>query len=739
MAAKKRRKTVEAGDGDFDGSLAFGLGEDDRTTDAAVKREKPAPAKRRTPAKTSKSRKAKGKPKRRGGGSTLARFAGWATRKLMRVAMIAILVIGVGGVGVFGYFLSKLPPLAELEVPSRPATVRILAENGTLITTRGEKNGEALTLDEMPPYLPEAVIAIEDRRFYWHYGIDPIGLMRALYVNWTSGNVVQGGSTITQQLAKNLFLKPERTIERKIQEVVLALWLEGNLSKQRILELYLNRVYLGGGAYGVDAASLRYFGKSARNINLAEAAMLAGLLKAPGRYAPTNDPAAAESRATLVLEAMHDQGYIDGRDASLAMSAAIRPVRDVAGGSGRYVADWVMDLLPGYVGKLDRDVTVETTIDLRLQTAAAYTISESLGGEGEALNVSQGALVALDRDGAVRAMVGGRDYAKSPFNRALDARRQPGSAFKPFVYLTALEAGMTPETVRSDQPVSIGGWRPKNYTDEYRGPVTLQTALAQSLNTVSAQLIAEVGASRVAATAHRLGIASPLNETPSLALGTSEVSLLELTGAYVPFANGGSGVIPHVIERIATVDGEVLYERDGAGPGRVVDPLRVGMMNAMMRQTLEMGTGRKAAIANWPAAGKTGTSQDFRDAWFIGYTGELVAGVWFGNDNGKPTKKMTGGSMPAVAWQHFMNAALDGKTVVDLPGDYRFRDPVVAGGGLAAPQPASVAQPSRGIEDLVGTGPVADAAAPIPPADIGTLIPPPEKKVGFFKRLFGGG
>jgi penicillin-binding protein 1A len=289
-----------------------------------------------------------------------------------------------------------------------------------------------------------------------------------------------------------------------------------------------------------------------------------------------------------------------------------------------------------------------------------------------------------------------------------------------------------------DQPVSIGGWRPKNYADEYRGPVTLQTALAQSLNSVSVQLVAELGASRVAATARRLGITSPLTETPSLALGTSEVSLLELTGAYVPFANGGTGVIPHVIERIVGVDGEVLYERHGTGPGRVVDPVRVGMMNAMMRQTLEMGTGRKAAIADWPAAGKTGTSQDFRDAWFIGYTAELVAGVWFGNDDGKPTKRMTGGSMPAVAWQHFMNAALDGKPVVDLPGNYRFRDPVVAGGGYASPQPVS--GHARGIEDLIGSsGPVADAAAPIPPGDIGSLIPPPEKKVGFFRRLFGGG
>ena len=711
---------------DADGSLEFGLDESDR----------PAahPKGRRAPAKTARSRRARtgrGARRRRGNApGLLGRFV----RRAVRAFAMLVLIGGIGVAGVVGYYAIQLPPLTEWEVPARPTTVKILADNGVLITTRGEKNGEALTLGEMPAYLPQAVIAIEDRRFYWHFGIDPIGLTRALVANWRADGVVQGGSTLTQQLAKNLFLKPDRTIERKIQEVVLAVWLEAKLSKQRILELYLNRVYLGGGAYGVDAAALRYFGKSARNITLAEAAMLAGLLKAPARYAPTTNPAAAEGRASIVLAAMHEQGYIDSREASFAMSAATRPVTDVAGGSGRYVADWVIDLLPGFVGKLDRDVIVDTTIDLRLQSIAASAISSNLAEQGATLGVSQGALVAMDPAGAVKALVGGRSYATSPFNRALDARRQPGSAFKPFVYLTALEYGLTPETVRIDQPVSIKGWKPKNYTDEYRGPVTLQTALALSLNTVSAQLTEEVGPANVAATARRLGIASPMMATPSIALGTSEVSLLELTGAYVPFANGGRGVIPHVIKRIATIDGEVLYERSGSGPGQVVSPEHVGMMNAMLKQTLEIGTGRKAAIADWPAAGKTGTSQDFRDAWFVGYTASLATGIWFGNDDGRPTRKVTGGNLPATTWQRFMSGALDGVPVADLPGNYRFRGPAVGFSPEMAPP-----TPVGGIDGfLSGRGAVAEAAPPPPPGAVGGNYPPQQKRPGFFRRLFGG-
>jgi penicillin-binding protein 1A len=730
-----------------DGALEFGLNEGDRATGRArgsrAARARAAaggkPPRREKPARKKRARGSRG-----GSGGGLVQGA---VRRLVRfaVAVVLLCVIGVGGLVAF--YAAKLPPASTWTVPERPPTVRILAENGALITMRGEQSGEALTLDEMPPYLPEAVIAIEDRRFYHHFGVDPIGLVRALVTNFRAGGVVQGGSTITQQLAKNLFLKPERTFERKVQEVILALWLEQKLTKKRILELYLNRVYLGAGAYGVDAASLRYFGKSARQINLAEAATLAGLLKAPGRYSPAKDPAAAEARAQVVLTAMRQAGYITDRQASLAMSVEVKPIRDVAGGSGRYVADWIMDILPGFVGAVDEDITVDTTIDLPMQVDAARAVASVLDAEGKKYGVSQGALVAIDPSGAVRAMVGGRDYGASPYNRAVAARRQPGSAFKPFVYLTALEHGLSPETVRVDQPVSIRGWTPKNYSKEYLGPVRLSTALALSLNTVSAQLTAEVGPAAVVATAHRLGITSPLQATPSIALGTSEVSLLELTGAFAPFANGGRGVIPHVIKRITNADGKVLYEREGSGPGQVVDPRYVGMMNAMLRQVLESGTGKRAAIAGWPAAGKTGTSQDFRDAWFVGYTANLVAGLWFGNDSGRPTKKASGSNLPSLAWHQFMTTAMAGLPVADLPGNY---NPALAAGSIEdLIPPGEVGEdygsPSGTFPDVVPAGrgvqrPASrsvDAEGPVPPGDIGGSSPS-TRPASLFKRLFGG-
>jgi penicillin-binding protein 1A len=727
--AKKRRKSAGAAPkpvGAGDGLLRFGLSDNDRA--APKGRGRPArlkaPAKPRKAARrgTTKAKRGNARP-RRGPFALLGR----AVRGIVHWAAVFLIIATTGVVGLVGYYWAKLPPTSEWVLPARPANVRILSADGALITNRADSTGQSLTLDEMPPYLPEAVIAIEDRRFYSHFGIDPIGLVRAFAANIEAGGVVQGGSTLTQQLAKNLFLKPERTFERKVQEVILAVWLEASLSKREILELYLNRVYLGAGAYGVDAAAHRYFGKSAKDVTLAEAATLAALLKAPGRYSPLLDREAAEARAQLVIAAMREQGYVTDREAALALSEEVKPVRDVAGGSGRYVADWVMDQLPSYVGAIDEDIIVDTTIDLDMQAAAARALAETLASDKGAHGVSQGAFVAMDPTGAVKALVGGRDYATSPFNRAVDARRQPGSAFKPFVYLTALEAGLTPETVRVDQPVRIGGWSPENYTRRYLGPVTLQSGLALSLNTVSAELVAEVGPAAVVATARRLGIASPLQAIPSIALGTSEVSLLELTGAYAPFANGGDGVIPHVVRRIRTADGKVLYERSGSGPGKVVDPLRVGMMNAMLRETLERGTGKSAVLPGWPAAGKTGTSQDFRDAWFVGYTATLVAGVWFGNDDNRPTKKAAGSNMPATAWHRFMLAALDGTAVAALPGDYRFRDP--AGFGAGAPvatfgEDGGAIRPPRPI-DPETTGAIAPAA------------PQPERK-GFFRRLFGG-
>ncbi|HMN85401.1 MAG TPA: PBP1A family penicillin-binding protein [Bauldia sp.] len=737
--AKKRGKAAGAKAAATAGVLGFGLGEDDRATPKGrgrpVKLKAPPPKPRKA---------AKGKTAKRGGRATKGRRGPFALlargiRGLVHWAAVFLIIGATGVVGLVGYYWAKLPPTSEWALPARPANVRILSADGQLITNRGDSTGQSLTLDEMPPYLPEAVIAIEDRRFYAHFGIDPVGLVRAFATNLKAGGVVQGGSTLTQQLAKNLFLKPERTFERKVQEVILAVWLEASLSKREILELYLNRVYLGAGAYGVDAAAHRYFGKSARDVTLAEAATLAALLKAPGRYSPLLDRDAAEGRAQLVLAAMREQGYITDSEAAVALSEEVRPVRDVAGGSGRYVADWVMDILPSYVGAIDEDIIVDTTIDLRLQALAARSLAETLTADNGVHGVSQGAFVAMDPSGAVKALVGGRDYATSPYNRAVAAKRQPGSAFKPFVYLTALEAGLAPETVRVDRPIRIGNWSPENYTRKYLGPVTLQSALALSLNTVSAELVAEVGPAAVAATARRLGIKSPLQPIPSIALGTSEVSLLELTGAFAPFANGGAGVIPHVVTRIRTAAGKVLYERTGSGPGIVVDPLRVGMMNTMLRATLEQGTGKSAALPGWPAAGKTGTSQDFRDAWFVGYTARLVAGVWYGNDDNRPTKKAAGSNLPAAAWHRFMVGALYGAPVAELPGDYRFRDPAndPAGPPQSIVPVATYGEDGRPIPaapaplDPETTGAV---SGPVPPGMIGA---PPQRK-GFFRRLFGG-
>jgi penicillin-binding protein 1A len=648
-------------------------------------------------------------------------------RMTMRAAVI-LLIIGVGTVGtIVAYYASRLPPMADWTVPKRAANVRILAANGQLISNRGDTAGQSLSLDEMSPYLPEAVIAIEDRRFYWHFGIDPIGLARAAFVNLTSGGVVQGGSTLTQQLAKNLFLQPDRTFERKVQEVILAMWLEMRLSKKQILELYLNRVYLGAGAYGVDAAAHRYFGKSARNLTLSEAATIAGLLKAPAHYSPINEPEAAAARARVVLAAMHDAGFISQRETALAMAQKVQAVHDVAGGSGRYVADWVMDILPGFVTALDQDIVVDTSINLDMQAAAARALAGTLDEDGGKSRVSQGALVAIDTSGAVKALVGGRDYSTSPFNRAVDGHRQPGSAFKPFVYLTALEAGYLPQSVVVDRPVSINGWAPENYGRKYYGPVTLTTALSHSLNTVSAQLTVAVGPQSVAATARRLGIRSPLMATPSIALGTSEVTPLELTAAYVPFSNGGRGVIAHVIDRITTTDGKVLYERAGSGPGQVIDYRYVAMMNAMMKQTVDDGTGRAAAIAGWPIAGKTGTSQDFRDAWFIGYTGVLTAGVWLGNDNNQPTRNVTGGSLAAKAWNRFMTDALAGVPVADLPGDYHL-------GAVAQSGWDANGAPLGRDDDPIGALAAGDNTGWPPPP--GVRDPHPIRN--FLQRLFGG-
>jgi len=594
--------------------------------------------------------------------------AGLRLSRLVYWGAVLGLWAGIAVVGVVIWVGAHLPAIQNLDIPKRPPTIQITGIDGSVLATRGEMAGANVSLKELPPYLPKAFIAIEDRRFYSHFGVDPIGIVRAALTNILHRGVSQGGSTLTQQLAKNLFLTQERTLQRKLQEAELALWLERKYSKNEILELYLNRVYFGSGAYGVEAASQAYFGKSARNVTLSEAAMLAGLVKSPSRLAPNRNPEGAEKRAQIVLAAMADAKFITEAQAQASIGHPSYAVKPVGAGTLNYVADWIGEVLDDLVGQIDQNIVVETSIDPKLQSVAEAAIIDELAAKSVKYNVSQGALVAMTPDGAVRAMVGGRNYGESQYNRAVTAKRQPGSAFKPFVYLTAIEAGLTPDTIRQDAPIDIKGWKPENYSHEYFGAVTLTQALAMSLNTVAVRLGLEVGPKNVVRTAHRLGISSRLDANASIALGTSEVSLLELVGAYAPFANGGLGISPHVVTRIRTDQGKLLYQRAADPFGQVVERRAVAMMNTMMQETLLSGTARKAEIPGWMAAGKTGTSQDFRDAWFIGYTANLVTGVWLGNDDNSPTKKTTGGGLPVEIWSRFMRAAHQGVTPSPLPG-----------------------------------------------------------------------
>jgi penicillin-binding protein 1A len=572
----------------------------------------------------------------------------------------------LGGV-VLGYFALTLPDTGELARGERRPSITILASDGTLLMTYGDLFGQPLRLKEMSPYLPKAVIATEDRRFYSHFGIDPIGLARAAFANLSAGRVVQGGSTISQQLAKNLFLTPERSFTRKIQETLLALWLEHRFSKDQILEIYLNRVYLGAGTYGVDAAAHRYFNKSAKQTNLYESAAIAGLLKAPTRFNPTRDRDRAAARAAQVLANMVDAGLITRNQASAAIErgGSLAEVPVIRPGM-RYFADWVAEQLGDFAEVGGRDLTVVTTLDPRMQAEAEAAIADIVTREGGKMAVSQGALVAMSPDGAVRAMVGGRDYDQSQFNRATQAQRQPGSAFKPFVYLAGLEAGLRPSDEFVDAPMRIGNWQPRDYTGHYQGAMTLADGLAHSVNTIAVQVAQRAGLGNVIAVAHRLGVLSPLTPELSLALGTNEVNLLELVSAYVPFANGGSGVWPHGIVEIRDGTGKLVFRRSGSGPGQVIGPELAGSMNEMLSAVIDHGTGRRATLPR-PAAGKTGTTQDYNDAWFIGYTADLVTGVWLGNDDNTPMNKVTGGSLPAQAWRRFMLAATRAMPVRPLP------------------------------------------------------------------------
>lgn len=589
-------------------------------------------------------------------------------KKLIMWGLTLTIWVSIGLAGILAFYAYDLPDVDVATSVERRPGITVLANNGQVLSSGGDLYGHAVQVSELPNSLIQAVLATEDRRFYDHFGFDIIGFSRALVTNIAAGRLRQGGSTLTQQVAKNLFLTPERSIKRKAQELLLALWLEHQFSKDQILTLYLNRVYLGAGTYGVEAAAQKYFQKSARHLSLYESALIAGLLKAPSRYNPAASPKNSAERTAVVLQNMVNAGYINQAQAKQAQANKQRVIQSARPHKiGQHFADWVMGQVDDYTGPIQGDVVVHTTLDFDLQKEAELQVRRLLNQHSKKRNVTQAAVIAMTPEGAITTMVGGYNYARSQFNRATQAQRQPGSAFKPFVYLAGLEAGLAPDDLMRDEPFAIGDWQPRNYTGQYQGDVTLSHALAQSINTVAVKVARHAGVPKVAAAAQRLGITSPLNNHPSLALGTSEVSLLELTAAYAPFANGGFGTFPHAITHITDSQGNILYQRQGGGSGRIIDPKPLGQINRMMQEVINQGTGKNVNF-DWPLAGKSGTSQDFRDAWFVGYSHDVVLGVWMGNDNERPMKNVSGGSLPATLWGTLMRYAHQGAVPKPLIG-----------------------------------------------------------------------
>lgn len=590
----------------------------------------------------------------------------WGKRLVLWGLTLAIWC-GIGLAGVIAYYAVDLPDIDQMTATTRRPSVVFISAEGETFAAYGDIYGQPLDLKDISPFIPQAVMATEDRRFFKHFGLDVWGLARAVITNVRAGHVVQGGSTITQQLAKNLFLKPDRTLKRKVQELLMALWLENRFSKEQLLTLYLNRVYLGSGTFGVDAAAKRYFEVSAKTTSLYQSAVIAGLLKAPSRYSPLNDPEASHRRTVEVLQNMVEAGYIDQKTADYAaLTGAAQMVRRPVA-AGRYFADWIMSHLDDMGEVQGKDIVVRTTLDMGIQRKAEAELKALLDGPGAKARATQGAVVVMSPDGAVRALVGGKDYDDSQFNRATQGQRQPGSSFKPFVYLAAMEKGFQPNDVFQDAPIKLGNWSPGNYTGKYEGAVTLRHAFANSTNTVAVRLIEEVSPSRVISLAHRLGITSELRNDASLALGTSETNLLELTTAFAPFANGGAGVSAFGVDSVTDPQGKLLWTRQGGGFGQVISDVALAHMHEMMQAVLTEGTG-KAARLDRPAAGKTGTTQDYRDAWFMGFTADYVGGVWLGNDDQRhEMKKVTGGGLPAQLWKTVMMNAHKGLPVRPLP------------------------------------------------------------------------
>lgn len=647
--------------------------------------DKPAKAKKAKAEKTSKNGRA----------HPLTSAAAWGVT-------LALWIVVIGG-ATLAWFAWDLPSIDAALGATRKPTVTVLDRGGHQIARFGERRGDPIEVAEMPYYLVQAVVATEDRRFYEHFGIDLLGIGRAAFANLKAGRIVQGGSTITQQAAKNLFLSSERSFKRKVQEVMLALWLEERFTKDQILSLYLNRVYFGSGTYGIEAASQAYFGVSVKDVTLPQAAVIVGLLKAPSKLSPLTNPSGARARAAEVLDNMAEAGFLT---AEAAGEERRRPLPFRPGDEkriARYFLDWIMDQLEGYIGPDPGDIVIKTTLDAEVQTTAESELAQMIAQSGAASNVAEGAVVVMTPGGAVRAMVGGRNYADSQFNRAVQAVRQPGSAFKPIVYLAGIEAGIGPEQIFIDQPVDYVGWRPANFDEKFRGRITVRDAIAQSINTVAVQVAEKAGTQRIINVARRLGLTTALPPNLSLALGSGETTLIELTSAYAAFANGGTGVWAYGIDEITDGHGQTLYKRQGDGPGRVMEFSDVALMNSMLSGVVEHGTGTAAAIGR-PVAGKTGTSSDFRDAWFMGYSNELVGGVWLGNDDGHVMKRVTGGGLPARLWQRIMLKAHQGLPIQPLVGTTPRVAAMPAPQAQAAPRMAEEKSFWEKLKSVIGVG-----------------------------------
>jgi penicillin-binding protein 1A len=599
-------------------------------------------------------------------------------------------------------------------------SVTFLDRYGNKIGDRGTRINDTVPLEEFPDHLIKAVLATEDRRFYEHFGIDFAGTFRAIGANARAGGVVQGGSSITQQLAKNLFLNNERTLERKVKEAFLAVWLETRLTKKEILKLYLDRAYLGGGSYGVDAAAQYYFNKSVRDVNLSEAAMLAGLFKAPTRYAPHVNLAAARARANTVLDNLVESGMMTEGQVYGARRNPAKTVDRRDEETPNYYLDYAFREVQDTVDKLPPSVTervfiVRTGLDVNIQRAMDVAINDSLRQFGRDYNVSQAAMVLMEPNGLIRAMSGGRDYGESQFNRATDSQRQPGSSFKPYTYATALMNGFKPTSVVVDSPVCIGNWCPRNYSGGHSGPMTLIQAITNSINIIPVKLSialgngnAKIGRAKIVETAHKMGIRSPLPDTPSLPLGADGVTVLEHTAAYAAFPNGGMAVERHAVIEMRSAGGHFVwnFDRDGKKPERVLSPQVAADMVMMMNSVVENGTGRRAQLNGIKVAGKTGTTSAFRDAWFMGYTGNFVCGIWMGNDDYTPTRNMTGGSLPALTWQKVMAYAHQGVTIKPLIGVQgapvpKLEEPQVATGPNFNESPRPITLPQATSERLL--------------------------------------